>query len=69
MSIYDLCLKLNDTVNISELYPIAQKIIDVDFYGAMDAGENIDSITSKLIYHPIEVIEFLLSVIEEYQEQ
>lgn len=68
MSIYDLCLKLNDNVSISELFPIAQKIIDVDYYGAMDAGENIDTITSKLILHPIEVINFLLSVIEEYQE-
>ena len=42
---------------------------DVDYYGAMDADETIDTIMTKLILHPIEVIDYLLSVIDEYQEQ
>ena len=46
---------------------LAQRIIDVDFYGAMDAGATQESIAEDIKTNPEAVIEYLLDVIDDYQ--
>lgn len=55
-----LCRK----VYIEEL---AQRVIDVDYYGAMDADATIESVSDDIINRPLEIINYLLDVIEDYQ--
>lgn len=46
---------------------LAQRIIDVDFYGAMDAEATPESIAEEIKTKPEAVISFLLDMIEDYQ--
>lgn len=55
-----LCRK----VYIEEL---AQRIIDVDYYGAQDADATIDTVAADIENSPLEVINYLLDFIEELQ--
>ena len=48
-----------------DIYETAQRIIDVDYYGASDAGATVESITDDIINEPLTVINYLLDVIEE----
>jgi hypothetical protein len=48
-------------------YELAQRIIDVDFYGAMDADATPESIAETINTNPETIIEFLLDMIEDYQ--
>lgn len=50
------------TLNI---YELAQRVIDVDFYGARDAGETVESIAHTLQADPLTIVDGLLSYIEE----
>ena len=50
------------------LLDLAQRIINVDFYGARDAGETVETVAAMIEEKPADVIGFLLDVIEEYQE-
>ena len=46
---------------------LAQRIIDVDFYGAMDADATPQSIAETIKTNPETIIEFLLGMVEDYQ--
>lgn len=46
---------------------LAQRIIDVDYYGAMDADETPETIAELLRNDPLTIISDLLDVIDEYQ--
>ena len=46
---------------------LAQRIIDIDFYGARDAEATAESIAEDIKNSPENVIAFLLDMIEDYQ--
>jgi len=46
---------------------LAQRIIDVDFYGMRDAEATPESIANDIETNPEAVIAFLLDMIEDYQ--
>ena len=46
---------------------LAQRIIDIDFYGARDAEATPESIAEDIKTNPEAVISYLLDMIEEYQ--
>ena len=46
---------------------LAQRIIDIDFYGARDAEATPESIANDIETNPEAVISFLLDMIEDYQ--
>lgn len=46
---------------------LAQRIIDIDFYGARDAEATPESIANDIKTNPEAVISFLLDMIEDYQ--
>ena len=50
------------------VYELAQRIIDVDYYGAMDADETPETIAGEIMRDPLEIISGLLDIIEDYQE-
>ena len=50
-----------------KLIELAERIINIDFYGARDAEETPETIAEKLIYDPITIIEYLVDVVEDYQ--
>lgn len=47
---------------------LAYRIIDVDYYGAMDADESLESIVDELKNDPLTIISDLLDVIADYQD-
>lgn len=53
-----------EQVLINEL---ANRIIDLDFYGARDADQTPESIAELIAQDPITVIEFLVDMIEDLQ--
>ena len=52
---------------MSKLQELAERVIDVDFYGAKDADATIDSVMLDIAYHPESVIEYLLDMIDDLQ--
>lgn len=50
-----------------ELFATAQRIIDVDFYGARDAGATPETVTETIINEPLTVINYLLDMIDDLQ--
>lgn len=46
---------------------LAQRVMDVDFYGAMDADETPATIAETIKNDPLTIIDYLLNVIDEYQ--
>lgn len=46
---------------------LAQRIIDIDFYGARDAEATPEAIENDIRNNPEAIIAFLLDMIEEYQ--
>jgi len=50
-----------------KLIELAERIINIDFYGARDAEETPGTIVEKLIYDPLTIIEYLVDVVEDYQ--
>lgn len=44
---------------------IAQRIIDLDSYGARNAEETAETVAEEIQQDPIAVIEYLLTIIEE----
>lgn len=50
--------------NISEL---AQRVINVDFFGARDAGATVESVAQDIIIDPLTIINYLLDVIDDLQ--
>lgn len=46
---------------------LAQRIIDVDFYNAMDADATVESVAQDIRNNPEAVIAFLLDMIDDYQ--
>ena len=52
-----------------DLLCLGQRIIDIDYYNAMDYEETPETIARKIENDPIDIIEYLLSIIEEYQTE
>lgn len=52
-----------------DLLCLGQRIIDIDYYNAMDYEETPETIARKIENNPIVIIEYLLSIIEEYQTE
>lgn len=52
-----------------DLLCLGQRIIDIDYYNAMDYEETPETIARKIENNPIDIIEYLLSIIEEYQTE
>lgn len=50
-----------------DIYETAQRIIDVDYYGAMDASATALSVAQDISKEPLTVINYLLDVIEDLQ--
>lgn len=50
-----------------DIMDLAQRIIDVDFYGAMDAGATVESVAEDIRNNPAAVIEYLLDTIDDLQ--
>ncbi len=50
-----------------DISALAQRIIDVDYYGAMDADATIETVSDELLTCPMDVITWLLEVIEDLQ--
>ncbi len=46
---------------------LAQRIIDIDFYGARDAEATPEAIENDIRNNPEAIIAFLLDMIEDYQ--
>ena len=46
---------------------LAQRIIDVDFYGARDAEATPETIAEDIKNNPEAIINWLLEIIEDYQ--
>ena len=46
---------------------LAQRIIDIDPYGARDAEETPETIAEKIKTDPETIIEYLLDIIEDLQ--
>jgi len=47
---------------------LASRIIDVDYWGAMDAGATPESVAEDIANDPETVIEYLLDFIDQLQE-
>ena len=61
-------MDINDFLTINtRLGRTAQRIIDIDFYEALDTDTTTETIMHDIENDPISVIEFLLDIIEEYQ--
>lgn len=56
-----------DGLDIAHIETIAQRIIDIDFYGSRDAGETPESIINQIINNPADVFNFLLDFIDNLQ--
>lgn len=54
---------INDIVT----HELAQRIIDLDFYGARDAGETVETMVDNINNYPLAVITWLVEMIEELQ--
>jgi hypothetical protein len=52
-----------------DLLCLGQRIIDIDYYNAIDHEETPETIARKIENDPIAIIEYLLSIIEEYQTE
>lgn len=52
-----------------DLLCLGQRIIDIDYYNAIDHEETPETIARKIENNPIVIIEYLLSIIEEYQTE
>jgi hypothetical protein len=52
-----------------DLLCLGQRIIDIDYYNAIDHEETPETISRKIENDPIAIIEYLLSIIEEYQTE
>ncbi len=50
---------------MSRLNEIANRIINTDFYGMMDADATPESVIESIMTEPIEVINYLLNIIEQ----
>ena len=46
---------------------LAQRIIDIDFYGARDAEYTADMVADDIESNPIAVIEYLVDMCEDLQ--
>lgn len=46
---------------------LANRIIDLDFYGARDAEQTPESIADLITSDPLTVIEFLVDMVEDLQ--
>lgn len=46
---------------------LAQRIIDVDFYNAMDADATVESVAQDIENNPEAIISWLLDMIDDYQ--
>ena len=55
-----------DNIN---LLCLGQRIIDIDYYNAIDHEETPETIARTIQNNPIVIIEYLLSIIEEYQTE
>lgn len=47
------------------LAKLAERIIDLDFYNAMDNGATVDSVMDDIQTHTADVIEYLLDFIDD----
>lgn len=54
-------------MNNTELLELANRIIDVDFYGARDAGATPETVADDIRNNPEAVIEYLLDIIDNLQ--
>ena len=54
-------------VNDIVTHELAQRIIDLDFYGARDAGETVETMVDNINNYPLAVITWLVEMIEELQ--
>ena len=52
---------------MTDIYELAQRIIDIDHYGALDADETAETISSAMSDQPLAVIAWLVEIIEELQ--
>lgn len=50
-----------------DIYETAQRIIDVDIFGARDADATVESVTQDITNEPLTVINYLLDVIDDLQ--
>ena len=48
---------------------LAQRIIDIDFYGARDAEATVESVAEEIATNPEDVIAYLLDMIDDLQAQ
>lgn len=56
-------------VNSEKIAELAQRIIDIDYWGAQDADETVESISAQIRNNPTDVIEWLVNALEEAQEE
>ena len=52
-----------------DLLCLGQRIIDIDYYNAINHEETPETIARAIEKDPIAIIEYLLSIIEDYQEE
>lgn len=52
---------------MDKLKELAERVIDLDFYGARDAEATTESVMLDIAYRPESVIEYLLDMIDDLQ--
>ena len=48
-------------------YELAQRILDIDPYGARDCDETLSTITARIENDPLSIINYLVEIVEDLQ--
>lgn len=70
-TINDITLKFNDESYADikeEVEEMAQDILNIDYYNAMNEGANIDNIITDIQLYPLTVIKYLIDMVKELQD-
>lgn len=60
-------MDLGEYLANTRLFRVAQRIIDVDYYGAQDADATTETIAHDIENDPLTVLEYLLDIIDDLQ--
>ena len=65
--IYSKTTKKGRYKNMTNIEKLAQRIIDLDFFGARDADATPETVADDIRNNPAAVIEYLLDMIDDLQ--
>ena len=54
-------------IELNDIFDAARRVIDVDYFGARDAGATPETVANDIINEPLTVINFLLDYIDNLQ--